>query len=242
MNLSYRRAFLSVLALSLVGLLLIAGSQSRAAFNPNETIELSSDTPQKSVAAGFDFSSIDRTASACQDFNRFANGGWMDKNPIPPAYSRWGRFEMLDEQNLNVLHGILEGLMVDKKFANGNEQKIADFYGSCMDEQKIEAEGIQPLEPELQRTLAVGLGRIGVFRGPAAAVPQQHGAAAILALGDHPFEPAVIHGVVLDMNGEPLLAGIEAGTLRHRPALQDAIEFEAEIVMQAARGVLLYDK
>jgi predicted metalloendopeptidase len=149
MSLFCRRAFLFVLCLSLIALSVATVRQSRAA-GP-ETIEVFADTPQKSVVSGFDFSSIDRSASACQDFNRFANGGWMDKNPIPAAYPRWGRFELLDEQNQNVLHGILDGLMAKKKFANSNEQRIADFYGSCMDEQKIEAEGIKPLEPELQR-------------------------------------------------------------------------------------------
>jgi predicted metalloendopeptidase len=149
MSLFCRRALLFVLSLSLIALAVAAGRQSRAA--GTEAIEVFTDTPQKSVVTGFDFSSIDRSASACQDFNRFANGGWMDRNQIPAAYSRWGRFELLDEQNTNVLHGILDGLTAKKKFANSNEQKIADFYGSCMDEQKIEAEGLQPLDPELQR-------------------------------------------------------------------------------------------
>ncbi|MDX6530848.1 MAG: putative endopeptidase [Blastocatellia bacterium] len=149
MSLFCRRALLFVLSLSLIALVVAAGRRSRAA--GTEAIEVFTDTPQKSVVAGFDFSSIDRGASACQDFNRFANGGWMDRNQIPAAYSRWGRFELLDEQNTNVLHGILDGLIAKKKFANGNEQKIADFYGSCMDEQKIDTEGLQPLNPELQR-------------------------------------------------------------------------------------------
>src|SRR5256885_4921884 len=149
MNLFCRRAFLSVLSLSLIVFSVTTGRRSRAAAPKSN--EVFADNPQKSVIAGFDFSSIDRSANACQDFNRFANGGWMDKNPIPPAYSRWGRFELLDEQNLNVLHEILDGLVAKKKFANSNEQKIADFYGSCMEEPKIEAEGIKPLEPELQR-------------------------------------------------------------------------------------------
>ncbi|MDX6406002.1 MAG: putative endopeptidase [Blastocatellia bacterium] len=149
MSLFCRRTFLFVLSVSLIALAVAAGRQSRAA--GTEAIEVFTDTPQKSVVAGFDFSSIDRSASACQDFNRFASGGWMDRNQIPAAYSRWGRFELLDEQNTNVLHEILDGLTAKKKFANSNEQKIADFYGACMDEQKIEAEGLQPLDPELQR-------------------------------------------------------------------------------------------
>jgi len=149
MSLFCRRAFLFVISLSVIALTVSTVRQSRAA--GGDSIEVFADTPQQSIVAGFDFSSLDRSASACQDFNRFANGGWIDKNPIPAAYSRWGRFEMLEEQNQNVLHGILDGLLVKKKFANSNEQRIADFYSSCMDEQKIEAEGIRPLEPELQR-------------------------------------------------------------------------------------------
>ncbi|MFS8086476.1 MAG: M13 family peptidase, partial [Acidobacteriota bacterium] len=119
--------------------------------SPRNSVNVNADDPQKSVIAGFDFSNLDRNAQACQDFNQFANGGWMAKNPIPGAYSVWGRFTQLDEQNLEVLHQILDGLLKKKTLAKGNEQKIADFYGSCMDEQKIEAEGIKPLEPELQR-------------------------------------------------------------------------------------------
>jgi predicted metalloendopeptidase len=115
-----------------------------------ESTESVGDNPQKSIIAGFDFSNIDKSANACQDFNQYANGGWMAKNAIPAAYSVWGRFTQLDEQNTMVLHDILDGLLKKKTLA-GNEQKIADFYGSCMDEKTIEAEGIKPLEPELQR-------------------------------------------------------------------------------------------
>src|SRR5438105_1819903 len=121
-----RRVFLFVLCLSLIALSVTAGRKSRAVSTNPESIEVPADTPQKSVVTGFDFSSIDRGASACQDFNRFANGGWIDRNPIPAAYSRWGRFELLEEQNINVLHGILDRLMAKKKAANHNEQKIAD--------------------------------------------------------------------------------------------------------------------
>ena len=153
MSLFYRRALTLAVLFSLIAVAAFRARHSHAESTTSEPsrIDVLADNPQQSVVAGFDFSSIDRSANACQDFNRFANGGWIDRNPIPAAYSRWGRFELLDESNVNVLHEILDGLSAKKKFANANEQKIADFYGSCMDEQTIEAEGIKPLEPELQR-------------------------------------------------------------------------------------------
>ncbi|HEX8282194.1 MAG TPA: M13 family metallopeptidase [Pyrinomonadaceae bacterium] len=105
---------------------------------------------------GFDLASIDRGASACQDFNQFANGGWQAANPIPAAYSRWGRFEMLSEQNNDHLHAILEGLAKRKNHKPGsNEQKVADFYSACMDEAAVEALGAKPLEPEMARINAI---------------------------------------------------------------------------------------
>src|SRR5438132_762341 len=153
MNLSYRRALTLAVFISPLVFGGFRGRSSHAEKATSEplTIDVFTDNPQQSVVAGFDFASIDRSVNACQDFNRFANGGWIDRNPIPAAYSRWGRFELLDESNLNVLHQILDGLVAKKKFANANEKKIAEFYSSCMDEPKIEAEGIKPLEAELQR-------------------------------------------------------------------------------------------
>ncbi|HEX7721993.1 MAG TPA: M13 family metallopeptidase N-terminal domain-containing protein, partial [Pyrinomonadaceae bacterium] len=153
MSLCYRRALTLTVLVALIAVAVIRARNSHADSTASDalTIDVSADNPQQSVVAGFDFASIDRSVNACQDFNRFANGGWIDRNPVPAAYSRWGRFELLDESNVNVLHEILDGLIAKKKFANANEQKIADFYGSCMDEQTIEAEGIKPLEPELQR-------------------------------------------------------------------------------------------
>ncbi len=105
---------------------------------------------------GFDLASIDRGASACQDFNQFANGGWKASNQIPAAYARWGRFEQLAEQNNEHLHAILEDLAKRKNHRPGsNEQKLADFYSSCMDEAGVEAQGAKPLESELARIAAI---------------------------------------------------------------------------------------
>jgi putative endopeptidase len=111
-----------------------------------------SNSAQGGSLPGFDLASLDRSVGACQDFNKFANGGWMQKNPIPPAFSRWGRFEQLNAQNLEVLHSVLEGLIKRTDLVKGsNEQKIADFYASCMNEAEIESAGLGPLDAELKR-------------------------------------------------------------------------------------------
>jgi len=156
MSLFRRRAIFLILSVSLLAIVVVTNREAGASRSgiDNSTIEVIADNPQQSVVAGFDFSSIDRSVSACQDFNKFANGGWMTKNPIPGAYSVWGRFTQLDEQNTNVLHDILDGLSKGKP-KDGNEQKIADFYGACMDEAKVEGDGIKPLDPELQRIAGI---------------------------------------------------------------------------------------
>lgn len=101
---------------------------------------------------GFDVSSLDRSVNACADFNMFANGGWIARNPVPAAYPRWGRFNELAERNRDALHEILEAAAKNRKAKKGsNEQKIGDFYASCMDEARIEKEGVKPLAPELKR-------------------------------------------------------------------------------------------
>jgi putative endopeptidase len=105
---------------------------------------------------GFDVANMDTSVSACANFFQYANGGWIAKNQIPAAFSRWGRFEVLDEQNIAVLHGILDGLLAKKTLkAGSNDQKIADYYRSCMDEPGIEAQGVQPIQPELDRIAAI---------------------------------------------------------------------------------------
>lgn len=104
------------------------------------------------VIHGLDVASMDTTCQPCQDFYHYANGEWLKKNPIPPAYPSWGRFNELAERNREELRQILEEAAADRNAPPGsNEQKIGDFYASCMDERQIEAAGIRPLEPEFER-------------------------------------------------------------------------------------------
>jgi putative endopeptidase len=101
---------------------------------------------------GFDLSAMDTSVKACDDFYRFAVGKWRETHPLPAQYSRYGRFEELAERNREVLHKILEEDAAMTNAAPGSaEQKVGDFYASCMNETAIEAAGVSPIQPELDR-------------------------------------------------------------------------------------------
>ncbi len=101
---------------------------------------------------GVNTASLDRACAPCTDFNQFANGGWEAKNPIPPAYPSWGVGNVVNERNREILHQILEDAAKNTTAERGSsEQKIGDYYGSCMDTARIESEGLKPLQPEFDR-------------------------------------------------------------------------------------------
>jgi predicted metalloendopeptidase len=101
---------------------------------------------------GVNTANLDTTCAPCKDFNQYANGGWMAKNPIPPAYPSWGVTNEVNERNRDILHQILEDAAKNTMAVRGNsEQKIGDYYGSCMDTARIDREGLKPLQPEFDR-------------------------------------------------------------------------------------------
>ncbi len=106
---------------------------------------------------GVDLGIFDKTCKPCEDFYHYASGEWLKNNPVPDAYPSWGRFNELAERNREQLHQILEGSAanIKKPFQDRDEQKIGDFYASCMDEKQINASGTKPLDPEFARIGAV---------------------------------------------------------------------------------------
>jgi putative endopeptidase len=93
---------------------------------------------------------FDTTCAPCRDFDRYANGGWLDRNQIPPTQSTWGSFNALQEQNQAALRTILESAAADTKAAPGSDRgKLGAYYGACMDSVEAEREGVRPLQPLL---------------------------------------------------------------------------------------------
>jgi endothelin-converting enzyme/putative endopeptidase len=107
--------------------------------------------PVASSPLRFDINALDRSANPCTDFYQFACGTWMKNNPIPPDQSRWGRFGELEERNREVLRGILEEAAKPDAKRDAITQKIGDYYAACMDVPAIDAKGLSPLQPGLDR-------------------------------------------------------------------------------------------
>ena len=109
-------------------------------------------TPSGPAAHGVELTILDKTCKPCEDFFHYASGEWLAKNPIPAAYPSWGRFNELAERNRELLHQILEQAAANTTAAAGsNDEKIGDFYASCMDEKQINAAGAKPLDAEFAR-------------------------------------------------------------------------------------------
>jgi putative endopeptidase len=103
---------------------------------------------------GFDPAALDKSVSPCSDFYQFACGDWLKNNPIPSDQSVWGRFTELRERNQRNLRDLLE-TSAAKTTRTPVEQKIGDYFTSCMDEKAIDAKGIAPFKPTLERISAV---------------------------------------------------------------------------------------
>ena len=101
--------------------------------------------------SGIDVDAIDKTCKPCDDFWRFANGAWLDKNPIPASRANWGTMSVMAEGNRERLRVILEAAALAKSAPGSNEQKIGDLYGACMDTGRREALGVKPVQAELDQ-------------------------------------------------------------------------------------------
>src|SRR5690348_13185056 len=103
------------------------------------------------IAPGFSLDNIDKTVDPCVDFYQYACGNWIKRAVIPPDQSQWVSFVELNERNQTTLRGILEKAAVDAPGRNPIDQKIGDFYSACMDEKAVDAKGLDPVKPELER-------------------------------------------------------------------------------------------
>ena len=96
--------------------------------------------------SGLDMTNLDKSVRPADDFYRYATGGWQKLHPLPAAYSRFGSFDMLQENVNKQVNSILNTL-TKKKFKEGTtERKLSDFYKLAMDQDRRNKEGLSPVK------------------------------------------------------------------------------------------------
>src|SRR5215831_4208082 len=99
----------------------------------------------------FSIEYMNKSVEPGTDFYHYADGNWLKSNPVPPDKSRWGGFAELQERNWFLIHQILDSTAASDPLGNSPSQKVADFYRSGMDTNRIEELGFKPLEPDFKR-------------------------------------------------------------------------------------------
>ena len=99
----------------------------------------------------FDAAQVDKSMDPCTDFFEYACHKWNRENPIPSDQAGWGTFNMLGIWNLAAVRNTLEEAQQPSPNRTPAEQKAGDYYGSCVNEAEVNAAGIKPLQPMLDR-------------------------------------------------------------------------------------------
>jgi putative endopeptidase len=106
---------------------------------------------QTAAEHGIHTEDLDRKCDPCTDFAQYANGSWHAQNPIPAYMDRWSRRWQSGEEAKDHLKVILDDISSHTDWPKGSaEQLIGDYYGSCMDEGRIDQLGLTPAAPMLK--------------------------------------------------------------------------------------------
>ena len=106
---------------------------------------------QAELKSGIDLGNLDQSVKPADDFFAFACGGWMKNNPLPAAYSRYGSFDQLGENNDKRINSILNDLK-SKTYASGTtERKLSDLYKMAIDSVRRNQLGVEPVMPVIRK-------------------------------------------------------------------------------------------
>lgn len=100
--------------------------------------------------ASFNVADLDTSKNVCNSLTDFVNSKWLAANPVPGDKTSWGSFEMLNERSVAASRQLAEAAAA-KSDAAGVEKLVGDLYATGMDTAKIEAAGVAPIKPMLDR-------------------------------------------------------------------------------------------
>jgi len=118
-------------------------------------VNAASDASADAKLEHFDPKLVDESLSPCDSFYKYACNKWIKANPIPADQVYWTTGSSLEKWNDNVLRETMEASSKNDPKRSPVQQKIGDYWTACMDESGIEAAGLKPLQPELDRITAL---------------------------------------------------------------------------------------
>jgi len=110
---------------------------------------------ESSLPAPLDKRFLDISADPCVDFAKYSCGNFPKVYPIPADRSNYGTGALVGEHTQFELHSLLQKVEADSPSRTASEQKVGDYYASCMNIDAIAAAGLKPLQPELDRIAAL---------------------------------------------------------------------------------------
>ncbi len=124
---------------AVITLSVLAGCSGKTTTNAANT---DSDKELKSL----EFEYMDTSADPKVDFYQFANGKWLEDNPVPDDKSRYSTFNVVNDKIDARLRLILLDMSREEYEAGSNDQILADFYKSFMDTVHRDDEGMKLLD------------------------------------------------------------------------------------------------
>ena len=113
------------------------------------TTACNSSRQQAVLTSGIDLANLDTTVVAGENFYDYACGGWMQLHPLTDEYSRFGSFDLLRENNREQLRQMIEQIAAGIHASGSVPQKIGDLYNIAMNEEKLNNQGVAPIQNEL---------------------------------------------------------------------------------------------
>ncbi len=102
-----------------------------------------------------DLANLDTSTAPDADFYQYATGGWQQRNPLKPEFSRYGSFDVLRENNEKRINELFAGMAKQQAAAGSVEQKISDLYKMGLDSARLNAEGAAPVKEQVDKLLAI---------------------------------------------------------------------------------------
>ena len=136
-------------AIKILPLILLVAASAFAQSSGSSAASRSAKASPAKKSVRFSPDMLDSTVQPCDDFYAYACGKWKAQNPVPPDRSSWGRFNELGERGEYTLRDILETAAAGGASRTVIEQKIGDYYSSCMNGTEIEEKGLAPLRTDL---------------------------------------------------------------------------------------------